>query len=281
MSIIEMVSRTQQIVISPSEVVSVITSGPIGPGGPQGQVGPEGPQGEPGPQGDPGPQGPQGEVGPQGPEGPQGEVGPEGPQGIQGPTGLTGDTGEAGPQGEVGPEGPQGPQGEVGPQGPAGQGVSAPIVEVHSTSDLILNNVNWTDVMAATGSAAARDRDIIIPNVVAGQWVRVEPRFVVAATGATSIFFDIFTIVAGNPVNQFGSPQVGVYSWFANTSTLTQIGGGASYQLVAGDIEDIAGVPSVRLRLKFKTAAAVNRAILAGTAVAGSRMVLEGTKFGV
>lgn len=72
MTTIEVLSRTQRVVVLPNTSVSIVKVGPTGP------IGPIGVQGPPGPQGTIGPEGP---TGPIGPTGPQGEVGPEGPPG--------------------------------------------------------------------------------------------------------------------------------------------------------------------------------------------------------
>lgn len=138
MTVIDVFSRTQKIIVQPNRAVNVVKAGPVGPRGLIGPSGgPPGPQGEPGPQGDPGPIGPQGLEGPQGPQGPIGLTGPpgpqgeQGPQGIQGPIGLTGPQGFQGPQGLTGPQGEPGEPGEPGPQGI--QGLTGPQGEIGLT----------------------------------------------------------------------------------------------------------------------------------------------------
>jgi len=67
-----------------------------------------------------GPTGPQGPIGLTGATGPQGPIGLTGATGPQGPIGLTGATGPQGPIGLTGSTGPQGPIGLTGPTGPTG-----------------------------------------------------------------------------------------------------------------------------------------------------------------
>jgi hypothetical protein len=101
---IEVLSRTQRIIVLPNTSVSIVKEGPQGP---QGLVGPKGlvgPQGIVGPQGVVGPNGPTGPTGDIGLTGPQGLVGPIGDTGAIGPIGLTGPIGDTGPQGIQGPE---------------------------------------------------------------------------------------------------------------------------------------------------------------------------------
>ncbi len=86
MSGIEVLSRTQRVIVLPNTSVSIVK---------------EGPQGETGLTGSQGLIGPQGGIGL---SGPQGLSGPEGPQGLIGPEGLQGDIGLTGPQGDPGPE---------------------------------------------------------------------------------------------------------------------------------------------------------------------------------
>lgn len=56
MSVIDVVSKTQRIVVLPNTSTSIVKEGPMGPPGPEGPPGPPG--GEPGPEGPPGPPGP-------------------------------------------------------------------------------------------------------------------------------------------------------------------------------------------------------------------------------
>ena len=162
MSTIEVLSRTQKIIVKSDRSIAIVNAGPIGP---PGAIGPEGPPGEQGIQGSPGPQGAQGEVGPQGPQGdvgPTGSVGPEGlvwrgnweaetvyviddsvghngssfiaianNTGSEPPSSswtLLSSQGDVGPTGPMGPQGIQGPIGPEGPEGPEGpQGIQGPI----------------------------------------------------------------------------------------------------------------------------------------------------------
>jgi hypothetical protein len=133
MSGIEVLSRTQRIIVLPNTSVSIVKEGPQGPQGIIGPKGLVGPQGIAGPQGPQGIVGSQGIAGPQGIVGPQGIIGPDGPQGLVGPGGPTGDTGDiglTGPQGLVGPVGETGAIGPIGLTGPIGdtgpQGIQGP-----------------------------------------------------------------------------------------------------------------------------------------------------------
>ena len=121
--------------------IANLTTGIVGPQGPQGAVGPQGPMGLPGAKGEAGVAGPQGIMGLQGAIGPvgptgltgatglQGPIGLTGPQGVQGLPGVKGEPGSVGAPGPIGLTGPQGVQGlpgekgeagAVGPQGPIG-----------------------------------------------------------------------------------------------------------------------------------------------------------------
>jgi hypothetical protein len=149
--------------------------------------------------------------------------------------------------------------------------IPAPVRTVKSDANLVMaaNTPNWTDLDPG-GTAAARPLDVVIPDVEAGQWVEFTPSaYVATATGATSLL-DVFTIVGGAPVHQFGSTEVGISAWFISAGVPVNLGTRVSYQVQADDIED----GSVRLRLRFKNLhASTTRNLGAGS---GNRVVLEG-----
>jgi hypothetical protein len=117
----------------------------------------------------------------------------------------------------------------------------------------------WTDV-DTSGTAAARNLDIVIPNVEAGDFVEVNLDCFVASAGG-SCALDMRTIVAGAAVNHFGSSNVGIgwSGWLLSNNVPVTVGSRALYQLQAGDIED----GSVRCRLAFSLAATFTRTISA------------------
>jgi len=94
---IEVLSRTQKIIVHSPNSVSVINAGPVGPGAPDSVV--PGPTGPTGPTG----AGATGATGPTGVTGVTGPIGPTGPTGVgaTGATGATGVTGATGPLGAV------------------------------------------------------------------------------------------------------------------------------------------------------------------------------------
>lgn len=130
----------------------------------------------------------------------------------------------------------------------------------------------WVDV-DNTGSAASRTYDLVFPAVKAGQWIQVTPHMVVAnGTGGTA--FDMWTIVAGSPVHQFGTGAGGVTSWFVATTATEAIGGACSYQVQADDLSNVVnGVGSVRCRMRFGR---VNTSSTGITVGAGYYFGLEG-----
>lgn len=168
---IEVLSKTQRIIVLPSTSVSIVKAGPVGPRGPVGPAGPPGAGGStPGKDGNTvlygeGPPasslgvddnfyididakalyGPKTEgwwgtgtsiIGPTGPTGPQGEPGATGAPGDQGPAGPTGPTG---PEGPTGPQGGAGPTGPAGPAGPAGPYATNAIIRTGAAT--VSNNV--------------------------------------------------------------------------------------------------------------------------------------------
>lgn len=106
------------------------------------------------------------------------------------------------------------------------------------------------------GSAAARPLDVVIPNVSAGQWVEVSVNLY-SPNAATAVYLDIFTVVAGSFVNQFGTDATGTVGWLIPASLAWQASNTARYQVQAGDIED----GSVRLRIRDKNTTTTARSI--------------------
>lgn len=144
----------------------------------------------------------------------------------------------------------------------------APIQTRKADANLTLNTAAaWNDV-DASGSASARDLDVVIPGVAAGQWVTFTPNFYSAST-AGALFCDVFTVVAGSYVNQFGTSGGGVTSWFIFTNTAVTRGGPVSYQVQAGDIEN----GSVRLRFRTYNTNATARSI---SSTGGNIAIFEG-----
>lgn len=146
----------------------------------------------------------------------------------------------------------------------------APVRVVKSDANLTLvaNTQAWADVDTG-GTAAARPLDVVISGVTAGQWVDLEVNAHLASAAAVCLL-DVFTVVSGSPVNQFGSTEIGVSGWVVNASIGVDLVGRMSYQLQAGDIEG----GSVRLRLRYKNVHATVARVLDGTG--GNRIVLEG-----
>lgn len=148
-----------------------------------------------------------------------------------------------------------------------------PIKVISEGAELNLGQVAnaWHDVDPA-GSAAARPTDVVIPNVVAGQWVAIT--LDAASFSATPfVRMDCWTIVGGVKVNQFGAAvngNTGIVGWCFAASAFTKSTGTIHYQVQAGDIEN----GSVRIRLCDYTNSTTLRQI---TASNGFRMSLAGT----
>jgi hypothetical protein len=139
---------------------------------------------------------------------------------------------------------------------PSGLGL-APIQVTKADANLVLGIVanTWHDA-DANGSAAARPLDIVIPNVTAGKWVEVKANLY-SPSSAAAVYLDIWTVVAGSPVNQFGSSTTGTVGWLLPASTAWQASNTARYQVQAGDIEN----GSVRLRLRDRNTSTTARSI--------------------
>lgn len=131
----------------------------------------------------------------------------------------------------------------------------------------------WHD-LDPSGSAAAKPLDLVVPNVTAGQWVCVTPNLASGGSSSAFVGLDIWTIVAGVPVHNFGPTPAGVNGgvsgWKLNASVLSPITGAAWYQVQQSDIENGA----VRLRLRDYNATTTARSLTAGS---GYRIELVAT----
>lgn len=134
---------------------------------------------------------------------------------------------------------------------------AAPVRVTKADANLVLGIVanTWHDV-DANGSAAARPLDVVIPNVEAGQWVEVAANLY-SPNAATAVYLDVFTVVAGAPVHQFGSATTGTVGWLLPSGLAWQASNSARYQVQADDIEN----GSVRLRLRDRNTTTTARSI--------------------
>lgn len=118
----------------------------------------------------------------------------------------------------------------------------------------------WKDI-DPDGTAAARPLDLVIPGVSPGDWVRVTPNFYYSIlAGNNGAYVDIFTVVDGVAVNHPGDAEGGIAGWMIEGGLAGRVSGPVSLQVTADDIEN----DSVRLRLRYKLAAAATRGIWAG-----------------
>lgn len=134
----------------------------------------------------------------------------------------------------------------------AGGGGSANAVRNQRTSGFItLNSVTWTDV--------DNTLDIVIAAVT-GDWIEVG----VSGfwfNGATNGYLDACSVVAGAPVNMWGSNAApdnnfrGVSAWTGVASREDAIGGSVIREVLAGDLSG----GNVTLRLRARTGVAVNK----------------------
>lgn len=134
--------------------------------------------------------------------------------------------------------------------------IPAPVRVMKSDVNVTCNGTGAFADADSDGSAGARPLDIVIPNVEAGQWVRLEPNFQVSSAASPALF-DFATIVAGATVNRVSGAAFGVIGWQAPANIVSMVTGGLSYQVVAGDIEN----GSVRFRLQQFIANGQNRVI--------------------
>lgn len=113
----------------------------------------------------------------------------------------------------------------------------------------------WHDLDPG-GSASARPLDIVIPGVSAGDWVEVSANLY-SPNAATAVYLDIFTVVAGAVVNQFGSATTGIVGWLLPSGLAWQASNSGRYQVQSGDIEG----GSVRLRIRDRNTSTTARSI--------------------
>jgi hypothetical protein len=154
---------------------------------------------------------------------------------------------------------------------------TTPIVVRKSDASLTLAATGagvWADC-DTTGSSASRSYDVVIPGCKAGDWVDIVPRATVAGGGTSAVLLDVFTIVSGSPVNAMsGGDALG--AWIVLASATTMIGARVSYQVQAGDLENVVGgVGSVRLRLRYSKASGTSGTLNAASASSTS-WVMEG-----
>lgn len=134
-------------------------------------------------------------------------------------------------------------------------------VEIRRTAgNLTLNSTSWAN-WPTIGT-------LIIPNVVAGDYIEFGAHFLVSAP-ATAVQFDIVTEVAGSPVNSIGKRAAALVAsenedclpgWFVTSGTSQRVVGSAPvYPLQAGDLT----TTTVILRLRYRTSAAANATVFA------------------
>lgn len=135
-----------------------------------------------------------------------------------------------------------------------------PVAPLQRTSgNLAPNSTSWAD-LDTSGSAAARDLDVIIP-ASAGDVIYVAPNFVVG-TDAVDLYLDVATIVSSAVVNTFSGQAGGIGGWFCGSGLIVGITGPAGYVVQAGDISG----GNVRCRMRYKTGAANAKTVYASTA---------------
>lgn len=132
----------------------------------------------------------------------------------------------------------------------------------------------WHDV-DTTGTAAARDLDVVIPGVEAGQSIMVFPDMISPNTAA-GVYLDMHTIVAGVAVHRFSGDRSptsvgGAASWLCPINYYGIIGAPLSYVVQESDIQDGA----VRCRLRDCNATTTARSVSA-TAALPLRLVGRG-----
>lgn len=140
---------------------------------------------------------------------------------------------------------------ERGKRGPIASSLLAPVKVVASGNLAVgTTGVQWHDLDPA-GSATARPLDVVIPGCSVGQWICIMPDFYTTEVSAAYVNMDMFTIVGGVPINQFGPPIVagsgGQSSWRLIQSTFSKAASAAWYQVKAGDIDETG---AVRCRLR-------------------------------
>lgn len=127
---------------------------------------------------------------------------------------------------------------------------------IRSSGNVTLNSATWANIDTGV--------DLVL-SAAAGDVIEVAPAGRLAAgAGGTDTFFDVATVVAGSPVNYFGTAggatDEGVSSWRCNATLDSRVTGAVARTLVAGDIAD----GTVTLRLRYRQDVAGNRLLVAG-----------------
>lgn len=138
--------------------------------------------------------------------------------------------------------------------------------KVRTAGNLVLNNMAWTDVDNT-------ELDMVLTGA-AGQVIEAGLSLFVVV-GATELYFDIVTVVAGSPVNSIssGSADRGFPGLVFGANFTQGKGHSIPYVLQAGDIS--AG--TVTLRVRYRTQAAVDCTLVS---VAGSAAIAWATNRG-
>ena len=130
-----------------------------------------------------------------------------------------------------------------------------------TAGDLTLNsNLAWANVQTGLDLTLAASAGDVIEYSING----------LAISAAVELYFDVVTVVSGNPVNSFArdttpanpSTSFGLIGWLCPASVISPISGSVFRTLVSGDISG----DNVLLRLRYASSAATNRVINATSA---------------
>lgn len=126
-----------------------------------------------------------------------------------------------------------------------------------TSGDLTLNSTTWADLDNGLDLVlAAREGDSIEVGISAQ-----------AAEEALDGYLDVATVVAGSPVNYFGTAggasDRGIAAWILAVSAVSSPAGAIHRTLTAGDIDG----GTVRLRLRYRTSSASNKTLRASSAI--------------
>ncbi len=134
----------------------------------------------------------------------------------------------------------------------ASVGSVAPIVTRRTSGDITVASTSaaWVD-LDPSGGAAARNLDIVIPGVTAGQQVELGINCF-ANNGAGIVFLTYFSIVGALPVNDISGSTSGVGGWVLAPSFWAKASGMVPYTIQAGDIED----GNARFRARYNSGGA-------------------------
>lgn len=138
---------------------------------------------------------------------------------------------------------------------PPGGGQSRSIKYANrSAGNLVLNSGAWANVDVTTD---------MVMSAQAGDIIEVSASFLTSASALTATFFDIVSVVAGAPVNSWGTDSAvganleGIQAWRCDSNNAglnPRIGGSMFRAVTAGDIVN----GQVTLRLRYKQPAANN-----------------------